>query len=138
MQWSDVSTKPTRRVLRQFAVMWLLCFLALGASQYFLKSRPTLGLSLGAVAVILGVPGLIWPALLRWVFLAAMLVTFPIGWLVSLTVLAFLYYVVITPLAVFFRLRGRDLLNRRTAPEQASFWEPKRTPVDLRSYFRQY
>ena len=138
MQWSDVSTKPTGRVLRQFAVMWLLCFLALGASQYLLKGRPTLGLSLGAIAVILGVPGIIWPALLRWVFVAAMVVTFPLGWLVSLTVLAFLYYVVITPLAVFFRLRGRDLLNRRPAPEQGSFWEPKRTPVDLRSYFRQY
>jgi hypothetical protein len=138
MHWSDLPTRPSRRVLRQFAALWLLCFLALGTSQYFLKGRPSLGLSLAVAALVVGVPGLIWPSLLRWLFVAAMVVTFPLGWLISLFALAALHYLVITPVAVCFRLRGRDLLGRRPAPGQASFWEPKRTPLDLRSYFRQY
>ena len=138
MRWSDVPTNPSPRVLRQFAVLWLICFPALGASQYFWHGRPVLGLTLAGIGMVLGVPGIIRPAWLRWVFVAAMVVTFPLGWLISLTVLAALYFLVLTPVALFFRLRGRDLLGRKPAPEQTTFWEPKRTPLDLRSYFRQY
>jgi hypothetical protein len=138
MKWSDIPLNPSRKVLRQFAALWLVCFMALGASQYFAKGRPQLGLALAAAAVIIGLPGLIWPPLLRWLFVACTVLTFPIGWLISLLVLWALYFLVLTPVAVFFRLRGRDLLGRKPAPERDSFWEPKQTPRDLRSYFRQY
>jgi len=138
MKWSDIPFNPSRKVLRQFAALWLVCFMALGASQYFAKGRPQLGLALAAAAVIIGLPGLIWPPLLRWLFVACTVLTFPIGWLISLLVLWALYFLVLTPVAVFFRLRGRDLLGRKPAPERDSFWEPKQTPRDLRSYFRQY
>jgi len=138
MKWSEIPFNPSRRVLRQFAALWLLFFLALGASHYFWKGHPRLGLTLAGVAVLLGLPGLIRPSLLRWVFVAAMVLAFPIGWLVSLVALAILYFLVLTPVAVFFRLRGRDLLDRKPAPGRPSFWEPKRTPLDLSSYFRQY
>ena len=56
----------------------------------------------------------------------------------ALLLLLALYFLVLTPVAVLFRLRGRDLLGRKPAPERNSFWEPKQTPLDLRSYFRQY
>ena len=138
MKWSDIPFNPSRKVLRQFAALWLVCFMALGASQFFAKGRPQLGLALAAAAVIIGLPGLIWPPLLRWLFVACTVLTFPIGWLISLLVLWALYFLVLTPVAVFFRLRGRDLLGRKPAPERDSFWEPKQTPRDLRSYFRQY
>jgi len=138
MKWSDIPFNPSRKVLRQFAALWLVCFMALGASQYFAKGRPQLGLALAAAAVIIGLPGLIWPPLLRWLFVACTVLTFPIGWLISLLVLWALYFLVLTPVAVFFGLRGRDLLGRKPAPERDSFWEPKQTPRDLRSYFRQY
>lgn len=138
MKWSDIPFNPSRKVLRQFAALWLVCLLALGASQYFVKGRPQWGLTLAAAAVIFGLPGLIRPALLRWIFLAWMVVAFPIGWLISWLMLSALYFLVLTPVAVLFRLRGRDLLGRKPAPERNSFWEPKQTPLDLRSYFRQY
>ena len=138
MKWSDIPFNPNCHVLRQFAALWLLCFLALGASQYFLKGHPVAGFVLMAVALLLGVPGLIRPALVRWVFVASMVLAFPIGWLISLLMLLFLYFMVLTPIAVFLRLGGRDLLGRKPSPGQDSFWEPKKTPLDLGSYFRQY
>jgi hypothetical protein len=52
--------------------------------------------------------------------------------------LALMFYGIITPIALFFRITGRDALSRRPAPSRASFWNPKRTPADMRSYFRQY
>jgi hypothetical protein len=138
MQWSDIPLKPSHKVLRQFAAMWLGCFLALGGSEYFVRGHPMLGVALAAVAVLVGLPGLLRPALLRWLFVAGMVVAFPIGWCVSTLLLGLLYFLVFTPVALIFRLRGRDWLGRQAAPERQSFWEPKHTPQDVRRYFRQF
>ena len=138
MKWSDIPFNPSRTVLRQFAALWLLALLALAANHYFVRHHPALALALALAALLLGVPGLLHPPLLRWIFVAAMVLAFPIGWLVSLLLLATLYFLVLTPLALVFRLRGRDLLGRKPAPRRESFWEPKHSPLDPRSYFRQY
>ncbi|MEI6655908.1 MAG: SxtJ family membrane protein [Verrucomicrobiota bacterium] len=138
MQWSDIPLDPSRKVLRQFAALWLGCFLALGASEYFVRHRPLLGLVLAAAAVVVGLPGLLRPQLLRWIFVTWMVVAFPIGWCLSMLLLLLLYFLVFTPVALLFRLRGRDWLGRKPAPQRQSFWEPKHTPQDVRSYFRQF
>ena len=49
-----------------------------------------------------------------------------------------MYYGVITPVALLFRIQGRDLLRRKRLPSETTFWAPKQTPQDVRSYFRQY
>ncbi len=138
MKWSDIPFDPSRRMLRQFAGIWLLVFMALSANAWFVRDHPLSGVVLASAALLVGVPGLLWPRLLRWIFVGWMLGVFPIGWLVSWVMLAALYFLVFTPVAVFFRLRGRDGLKRNPAPGQASFWEPKQSPTDMRSYFRQY
>jgi hypothetical protein len=138
MKWSDIPFDPSRKTLRQFAGCWVVAFLAMAAGQFFLKHRPGWGIALGILALAVGIPGLLWPKLLRGVFVAWMVVAFPIGWAVSLILLALLYFLVLTPVAIFFRLRNRDILRRRAMPAADSFWEPKETPLDVRSYFRQY
>jgi hypothetical protein len=65
-------------------------------------------------------------------------VAFPLGWLVSQLVLAILFYGVFTPLALVFRLIGRDALALKKPSGEATFWRPKPTPSDPRRYFRQY
>ncbi len=138
MKWSDLPLKPTVRMLRQFAAAWLVFFLAVAVYRYFGRGQHTAGIVLGVVAIVAGVVGLIRPALVRWLFVGATIVAFPIGWVVSQVMLAVMFYGIVTPLAVLFRMRGRDLLCRKPAPGRASFWMPKETPQDLRSYFRQY
>jgi hypothetical protein len=138
MNWSDLPLKPSPRALRQFAGAWLIFFLAVGAFRYFGRGQHALGLAVGTMAVVIGVLGLIQPKAVRRLFLAATVATFPIGWVVSQIMMALMFYCVLTPLALVFRLRGRDLLARKPAPDRASFWVPKQTPEDMRAYFRQY
>lgn len=138
MQWSDITRKPGTRALRQFAAAWLVIFLAIATRQYVARGHHQVGLILGAVAVLVGGTGLFCPPAVRWLYIGSMIVTFPIGWLVSQLVLALIFVLVLTPVAVFFRLRGRDVLALKPAPNRTSFWEPKETPKDVRSYFRQY
>ncbi|NGZ06963.1 MAG: hypothetical protein G8237_11470 [Magnetococcales bacterium] len=44
-------------------------------------------------------------------------------------VMGVIFFVVITPFALFFRLTGRDLLHRRFRPgSQSSYWIPRNPP----------
>ena len=89
-------------------------------------------------ALIVGVPGLIMPACVRRIFVGWMTLAFPIGWLVSQLMMAVMFYVILTPVALIFRIRGRDLMQRKRTANRATYWLPKRSPEDVRSYFRQH
>ena len=138
MKWSDVPRNPTPRTLRQFAGAWLIFFLCWAAWLGLKKSHTNLGVTLGVIALVGGIGGLVRPPLLRWIFVGWMMLAFPIGWLVSLLMLAILFYGVFTPTALLLRLLGRDALNLKRPPDGTSLWLRKETPLDVRSYFRQY
>jgi hypothetical protein len=75
---------------------------------------------------------------LRTVFVLASLLTFPVGWAVSLAVLAGVYFLIVTPIGLLLRAAGYDPLGRRFDPQANSYWTPYKTDDDLESYFRQY
>src|SRR4051812_131040 len=118
MTWSSLPLNPSLRTLRQFAAAWLVFFAGLGAHQYVAKGNPSAGLALGLMALLVGMPGLIRPGILRWVFVTWMVLAFPIGWLISNLILAVMFYGLITPMALVFKMRGRDALNRKPEPSR--------------------
>ena len=93
---------------------------------------------LAVLAVTVGPLGLIKPQAIRPIWVGCLLVTFPIGWVVSKVLLACLFYGLFTPVGLVFRLLGRDALARRYRPELATYWEPKPQPAGVRSYLRQF
>jgi hypothetical protein len=52
--------------------------------------------------------------------------------------LGLLYYGMFTPLALFFRLIGRDPLRRKIDRQAASYWEKFENTPTPASYFRQF
>ena len=132
----QLSEKPAK--LRQFAAAWLVFFLALGFHQWIAGGHKTVGITLITVAVVAGIPGLLKPGTIRWLFVGAMTLAFPIGWLVSHLALGLMFYGVLTPVALAFKVLRRDALWRRPASNRSTLWVPKSTPQDVRSYFRQY
>ena len=138
MIWSDLPRNPSLKALRQFAAAWLVVFLALGLHHWLGRGHDRLGPAFCVLAVSVGGLGLWRPTAVRRLFVVAMILAFPVGWLVSLVVLAVMYYGLITPVAVVFRLRGRDLLSRKPAPGRSSFWVAREMPGDIRRYFKQY
>lgn len=138
MTWADIQRNPSIKTLRQFAGVWLVFFLALAAYQGWYRNKPGWGLGLAVLAVVVGGPGLLFPKILRPIYVGWMMLVFPIGWTVSQIMLLLMFYGIITPIAFVLRLKGRDPLARKRAPDRPSFWIPKETPPDLRRYFRQY
>jgi hypothetical protein len=137
MRWSEITARPTSRKLREFAAASVVATLALAVWQ-FASGNVALAAGLLAAAVIAAGVGYCKPRWLAPVFTAAMIVTFPFAWIVSLVVLAIIFYGLITPLAVLFRLLGRDALSRQLRPEQDSYWQEKPASQDPRRYLRQY
>ena len=134
----SIDWNPTRQTLRTFAIglLVLACaYVAWKAWQGHLRSSQAL---LCGVAGTLGLVGLISPSLLKWVYVAWMVVVFPIGWCVFQVLLATLYFGVITPLGLLMKLVGRDPLQLRPDPQATTYWNERAPSDDPRRHFRQY
>lgn len=138
MRWSDIPFDPPRSTLRQFAALSLAFGAGLSTWEWFGRHRPVFAAVIGSVGLAVGLLGLARPRAVRPVFVAAMVATFPIGWVLSQLLLAVLYYGVLTPLGLAFRLAGRDALELRRSSERDSYWSPKVTAAHVRQYYRQY
>ena len=137
MQWSDVIAPPPPRTLRQFAVLCLVIFGGLAVWRAWSGQIDGWTWGFGAAALFIGGIGAIAPAAIRPVYQGWMIVAFPIGWTVSKLVLAGMLYLLFTPVALVFRLMGRDLLMLRRRPSE-SYWKPKPAAKNGSEYLRQY
>jgi hypothetical protein len=126
------------RELRQFAALWLVVFTGLACWQALGRDRLDIGAIHAVLGAAVGVTGLVRPGAIRPIFRAAMAIVSPIGWVVSHAVLALLFFGILTPLALLFRLAGRDVLHRRARPSQDSHWAPLPQPDHARHYLNQY
>lgn len=147
MSLIEVNWKPSRRMCRQFGVGAFVVFGALGAwalAQHRIfgfglseRAAEITGWTLVAAAVVCGLLGIVAPRLLRWAFVGLTLLTLPIGIVVSYVLIAALFYLLFTPIALFFRLIGRDLMHRRFEPSAETYWTERKPATDVKRYLRQ-
>ena len=137
MQWNDVTRRPPLQMLRQFAGLWLVFFLAWAGWRVWTGRPDGWALALAVLAVSVGTLGLIWPAAVRWIYTSWMVAAFPIGWVISRLVLMLLFFGMFAPMALLFRMVGRDPLRLRAQPG-ASNWTEKPVAADPAEYLRQF
>jgi hypothetical protein len=137
MRWSDALARPTDRKLREFAAASVVVCLPLAIWQ-LARGNGWLGGLLAVIAIAAAIVAAWQPRWLAPVFTAAMIATFPLAWALSLAVLALVYFGLITPLAILFRLLGRDALSRRIDQNRSSYWQPQPPADKPRRYLRQY
>jgi hypothetical protein len=131
-----VDFNPTPRQLRQFAWACPVGFALVGLMLRRLGAAgwwPYAGLGLGLALLALG---LARPLMLRPVYALAIALAAPIGWVLSNVLVAVFYYLVLTPLGLFFRLLGRDPLALR-ARGRPTHWAEPRANDGPQSYYRQ-
>lgn len=139
MRWKDVNLNPNTRVLRDFGVILAVVCVMIAARELWAHHRTFVAVILCIAAVLFASIAAFRPNLLKLIFVASIVVTFPIGWVVSQTILLVLFFGFMTPLALVFRLSGRDPLNlRRVSENDATFWSAKSIDPDKRSYFKQF
>jgi hypothetical protein len=147
MKMIELDLRPDLRRLRQFGWLAAGVFGVLAGWARWRghvvgidlgDSAVTVSLVFGTVAAVSGLFSLLWPLGNRLLYVAMSLVAWPIGTVVSYTMMVILFYLVITPVGLFFRLVGRDALNRRVDASLPSYWVEHRTPASVERYFRQF
>jgi hypothetical protein len=126
MNWNDIDLHPDRRKLRQFAGLLTAITIVLVLFD-----------PLWAIVAIYGAVSLAIPKVAYPVYIVLTIATFPIGWIVSRAMLAILFYLVLTPIALVQRLFRRDVLRLRRSGEP-SYWETVEPERDPASYLRQF
>jgi hypothetical protein len=137
VRWSDLPLNPTRRMLRQFSLLWIVFFGGVALWQWFGRGHHTVAVVCATLAATLGPVGVVAPAVMRPIYVTWLVAAFPIGWVVSRVLLAVLFFGVVTPMAMVFRWRGRDVLALRRRDVE-SYWTVKPPPRGPASYFRQF
>ncbi len=134
----EIDYHPTVRQLRLFAIVWLPLGLGIATviARYTLEG-PT-AVVIGSLAAVSISVGLVRPTWGAPVFVAVSLLTYPIGLVVSFALLAGIYFLVITPIAMLMRLLGRDPLERRIDRSAETYWRPCEPSSDIAHYFRQF
>ena len=136
MNWKDVTATPSARTLRQFAGLFLIFFVGIAGWRAWHGVVDGRTEALAALGLVVGGVGLLYPPAVRLVYTGWMIAAFPIGWTVSRLMLAVLFYLVFTPLALVFRLMRRDILQLKRR-QAGSYWTARPAPGNVKEYFRQ-
>ncbi len=120
---------------RRFGIVVGGVFCVLGGLLLGLRHRLVAGsvfLVVGIVLVLLGLalPGSLTVPHRLWRRFALVL-----GRINTALILSLAYYLVLTPVGLFFRLVRRDELQRRRAPETGTTWVPYTGRVSERNHF---
>ncbi len=134
----DLNLNPSKKDLRLFSLL-LLAFLTFVGWIVVRKSGsyPAAGSVVGA-GVVFAVLGFTAPRAVRPLYVALMIVNYPIGWVVTHVVMALIFYLVVTPVGVIMRLSGRDPMERRFDRSAKTYWKPRRIETVKERYFRQF
>ena len=143
----ELNLNPDDRMLRQFGWIAFVVFSALAALAFGERWLFAFGLgelrfavAAGLLAAALGSALASWllPRANKPLYVGLSLLSFPIGVVVSYVIMALLYFGLFAPLALLFRIVGRDGLQRRYDRGAATYWRDARGDRDKSKYFRQY
>jgi hypothetical protein len=135
----DLDLNPDRKTLRVFGIAALLAFGALAAIGHFVWGFPgPVGIALVLLAAASGALAFVRPVWNLPLYRFLVVIFYPVGLVVSYVVLAVLFFGILTPVGLLFRLIGRDALKRRYDPKAASYWIPRSEQPELRRYFRPF
>lgn len=108
---------------RSFGLAFALIF-AIGATAAWLNNFLPLAIVSMSASVIFGLAGLVAPGFLRPVNWAWMYIGYILGKLTGPLVTGFLFFGLISPLALFLRIIGRDELLVHSFRSASSSWKP--------------
>lgn len=143
----EINWQPDEGTLRQFGWIALVGFslVALLAWNEWLvfsfglgEARTTVAAAFAGIGVVSALFSLVAPKANKPIFLGLTLLSYPIGFVLSYVIMGFLFFGLITPVGLIFRLIGKDPLQRRFDRAASTYWSDPRPRRGKESYFRQF
>jgi hypothetical protein len=130
----EANWNPTTRQLRQFGVV---CLLLLPMLAWLWSGDSFMIMTLAGIGLLILVVAGVYPKGVLPLYIALTVITTPIGFVVGEVALFLIYITVFLPIGIVFRVMSRDRLRLRIDRQANSYWQPKRPPRSVASYYRQ-
>ena len=134
----EIGREPSRRELNLFGLVLLVVAGLVGAILFWRFDAPSAARVIWILGGVVALLHYAFPFLRRPLYFGWMYATYPIGWVISHTVLAAIFYLVMTPIGVVLRAVGWDPLQRRIDRDAATYWTRDNPHREMEGYFRQY
>ncbi len=133
----ELASLPTDdRTLRKFGLTVGAVFLLFAAALTYFGKKWGVYLTIPAAPLIL--LGAVWPRGLKQVYIAWMTMALAMGTVMTAVLLSVFFFLVITPVGLFFRLIGRDVLQRKFDRQASTYWIPKEYPIADRTRYEKF
>jgi hypothetical protein len=134
MKHSDVETP----LLRWWGASLAVTLVAIALIVQWRLGATTAAAAVALAALVLGSVYYGLPRSQRPIYRGFMAITWPIRAVVSLLLLAVIYYGLVTPIGLLLRLVGYDPLDLSPQRRRSSYWQARSSDPSPDSYFRQY
>jgi len=139
MSLVEINWRPDRKELGSFGKTALIASVVVSVLLYVFKGLDIRwGLVIIAAGTVIFFCSRVSPKSTRMIYLGLILITLPIGWVVSFILLAAFYFLLLVPVGLIFRLAGRDPLCRKFDSAAKSYWAARRPPDSIDRYFHQF
>jgi len=126
----------TNRSLRHFG--YLLAGICLLGTAILLWKGKSTWLPVAGAGMLFSVVAARVPATLRQPYRLWMLLAFMLGWITTRIVLTLAYLLIMTPMGLFLRILGKDVLDARIDKAATSYWKKHEPVPDRKQYQKQY
>ena len=146
-QMIEINLNPDDKTLRQFGWIALVGFGFIAAIAWFEKLIFAFGLGdarqfvagvFACLALYSVLFALVWPRGNIPIYVSLGILSYPIGFVLSHVIMGSLFYLLISPIGIIFRLMGRDPMERRWDPAAESYWSDSVAARPKESYFKQF
>ena len=117
-----------------FVVLWAVFAYAL---PYLIGRGGSLPI-LWQFGLALAVVGSVVPRVVKPLFYAWMTMALALGYVMTRVLLTIFFFLVLTPVALVFKLIGRDALHRKLEPDAESYWIDKEYLIEDRTRFEKF
>ena len=127
----------SRTKVKNFGLLFgVICTLVVG---YLLYRGSGLWPWFAAGAGFFFLTGLAAYPVLKPVYIGWMMFAFVLGWINTRIILGVFFYLILTPIGLFLRLTGKDLLDKRLDRTAKTYWiKRERVPFDKARYEQQF
>lgn len=135
--WWGVPT-PERKDVRNFAFVMSVAAAIVAGILWYNDSVQGMQIA-GAVAGVFLAAGLLFPMVLKPLFVVWMGIARVLAFVNTHLILALVFYSLFTVIGLVMRLLGRDPLNRKLSPTAKTYWHRREKPLlDRAHYERQF
>ena len=112
--------KTGKKDIRSFGITFGIIFLIISGFLYY-QEKDSFQLFI-YLAGSFSCLGIVFPIVLKPVYIVWMIFAVILGWFMTRVILSLLFYIIITPIGLFLRIIGKDLLDLKEQKNQKSYW----------------